>query len=263
MFKILSTIIFTAVLCSCNATREIAYFQDLTDKSNIQITECNPIRLSSGDKISIIVNCKEPELANMFNLSSYTKRTGDVTGSTIGNQQISDYTIDSNGEIDFPIIGSIKVADLTRQECAEKIKGLLISKELIKNPTVTVEFVNLTISILGEVANPGIYNIKKDHITILDAIGMAGDLTITGKRTNIKVLRTENQMQKSYEIDLCSAREMYNSPAFYLQQNDVVYVEPNNMKMRQSTINGNNIRSSSFWISLASLVASIVMLFTI
>ena len=263
MFKILTTLIFAAVLCSCSSTREIAYFQDLTTEQNIQIAECNPIRLRSGDKISIIVNCKDPELANMFNLPSYTKRTGDINGSAVGNQQLADYTINSDGEIDFPIIGAIKVENLTRQECAEKIKGLLISRELIKNPTVTVEFVNLTISVLGEVANPGIYSIKKDHITILDAIGMAGDLTITGKRTNIKVLRTENQMQKSYEIDLCSAREMYPSPAFHLQQNDVVYIEPNNMKMRQSTINGNNIRSSSFWISLASLVTSIVMLFTI
>jgi polysaccharide export outer membrane protein len=114
---------------------------------------------------------------------------------------------------------------------------------------------------LGEVENPGRYNITKDHLTLLDAISMAGDLKITGKRTDIIVLRNEDNQQKSYKINLCSANELYSSPAFYLKQNDVVYIQPNDMRTRQSTINGNNVRSSSFWISLASLLTSVTMLF--
>jgi polysaccharide export outer membrane protein len=137
----------------------------------------------------------------------------------------------------------------------------LIEQELISNPIVTVEFENLTFSVLGEVENPGRYNITKDHLTLLDAISMAGDLKITGKRTDIIVLRNEDNQQKSYKINLCSANELYSSPAFYLKQNDVVYIQPNDMRTRQSTINGNNVRSSSFWISLASLLTSVTMLF--
>lgn len=263
MSKNILLVLFTLILYSCATVREVRYFQDLKSDSQFSAAQVNPIRLQCGDKISIIVNCREPELANMFNLAGYTKRAGDVNGSIIGNQQMSDYTIDSQGRINFPIIGNIEVGGLTRQECADKVTRLLVEHQLIKEPIVTVEFVNLTISVLGEVATPGSYQIKKDYVTLLDAIGMAGDLTITGRRTNVKVLRTDGQKHTSYEINLCSAQELYSSPAFYLQQNDVVYVEPNNMKIRQSTINGNNVRSSSFWISLASLATSVVMLFII
>ena len=107
---------------------------------------------------------------------------------------------------------------------------------------------------------PGRYNIDKDHLTILDALSQAGDLTIYGKREKVLVLRNENGKQRVYGINLCSADHLYSSPVYYLQQNDVVYVEPNDTKARQSTVNGNNVRSTSFWISLASLLTTISVL---
>ena len=108
--------------------------------------------------------------------------------------------------------------------------------------------------------NPGRYNIDKDNITILDALSQAGDLTVYGKREKVLILRNEDGKQRVYGVNLCSGDHIYSSPAYYLQQNDVVYVEPNDTKARQSTVNGNNVRSTSFWISLASLLTSIAIL---
>ena len=149
---------------------------------------------------------------------------------------------------------------MTREEVAVYIKKELQSHDLIKDPVVTVEFMNLSVNVMGEVNRPGRYNIDKDHLTILDALSQAGDLTIYGKREKVLVLRNENGKQRGYGINLCSADHLYSSPVYYLQQNDVVYVEPNDTKARQSTVNGNNVRSTSFWISLASLLTTISVL---
>ena len=119
---------------------------------------------------------------------------------------------------------------------------------------------NLCISVLGEVASPGRYSIDRDKVTLLDAISMAGDLTIYGKREKVLVLREENGVQRVYGVNLCSAEHLYTSPVYYLRQNDVVYVEPNNVRARQATVNGNNVRSTSFWISLASRLTTIAVL---
>jgi polysaccharide export outer membrane protein len=118
---------------------------------------------------------------------------------------------------------------------------------------------NLQISILGEVSKPGRYNIVQDKITILEALSMAGDMSIYGKRENVRVIRNENGVQKTYTINLCSATEVFDSPVYYLQQNDVVYVEPNSMRTRQSTVNGNNIRSANFWTSMVSVFVTVAI----
>ena len=136
----------------------------------------------------------------------------------------------------------------------------MIKENLVKDPVVTVEFANLCISVLGEVNNPGRFSIDRDKLTVLDALSMAGDLTIYGNRSKVMVLRQEGDVQRVYGLNLTSGNHVYTSPAFYLQQNDVVYVEPNAVKARQSTVNGNNVRSTSFWISLASLLTSIGIL---
>jgi len=126
---------------------------------------------------------------------------------------------------------------------------------------VTVEFMNLTVSVLGEVANPGRYSIDKDYITLLEALSMAGDMTIFGKRDKVLVLREVEGQQRVYGVDLRSAEQLYNSPVYYLQQDDVVYVEPNSMRARQSTVNGNNVLSATFWMSLVSLITTVTVLF--
>lgn len=250
-----------ALWSACSSPRQVVYFQDLRPgETEIAMSTVSEIRLRPEDKVSIIVNSRDPQLTNLFNLPYVSKQLGAVSGSSGSNQGVSGYTVDDQGEIDFPVLGKLYIAGMKRQEVAEFIKNKLIAANLVKDPIVTVEFQNLCISVLGEVNNPGRINIDRDKITILDALSMAGDLTIYGKREKVLVLRQEGDIQRVYGINLTSGQHVYTSPVYYLRQNDVVYVEPNAMKARQSTVNGNNVRSTSFWISLASLLTSIGIL---
>ena len=259
-------LIGTALLSSCRTPEKVVYFQDLKPgESEVRITAPVDIRIRPEDKISIIVNSRDPQLTDLFNLPYVTRQLGQASNygrsySGTNSQGISGYTVDMNGDIDFPVLGKIHVAGLKREEIAAHIKNELITKNLVKDPVVTVEFMNLCISVLGEVNAPGRVSIDRDRVTVLDALSMAGDLTIYGNREKVLVLRQEDGVQRVYGLNLTSAEHVYTSPAYYLQQNDVVYVEPNNVKARQSTVNGNNVRSTSFWISLASLLTSIGIL---
>lgn len=253
-------------IMSCSTPSHITYFQDLRPgESEQQVVTATEIKVRPGDKLSIIVNSRDPQLTQLFNLPYITQQIGRVstsTGSASGtaSQGISGYTVDDEGMIDFPVLGKIKINDKNREEIAAFIKSELIVKNLVKDPVVTVEYMNLCISVLGEVVSPGRYSIDRDKVTLLDAISMAGDLTIYGKREKVLVLREENGVQRVYGVNLCSAEHLYTSPVYYLRQNDVVYVEPNNVRARQATVNGNNVRSTSFWISLASLLTSVAVL---
>ncbi|MDR1743517.1 MAG: polysaccharide biosynthesis/export family protein [Dysgonamonadaceae bacterium] len=249
---------FLFILNSCSPVKNIAYLQDLQYGETEDLSKTSEITVKPGDKISIVVNSKDPLLADLFNLPIISHRVGYSQLSSLNqSQQISCYTVDQEGKIDFPVLGKVDVAGKNREAISALIKGELIGRNLVNDPVVTVEFANLYISVLGEVNKPGRYNIDQDNITLFDAIGMAGDLTIFGKRTDVVVMRESDGKRTSYKVDLTSSRDLYASPAYYLQQKDVVYVEPNDTRARQSTVNGNNVRSTSFWISLASLLTSV------
>ena len=237
---------------SCGTPKDVAYFQDLNNNPDTVITLQNRvITVKPTDKIYIGVKSKDPQISQLFSL----------TGSTSSSSNVKDaiyYTVDSKGNIDFPVLGTIHVAGLTREQIAEKIKKSLLEASLVKDPTVTVGLGNLYYSVMGEVANPGRFSMDEEKVTILDAISNAGDLTIQGRRQDVMVLRQENGHQKVYKIDLCSGKDIFNSPAYYLQQNDVVYVTPNDTKKRSSTLNGNTVQSTGFWISMASLLMSVL-----
>ena len=250
-------------LGSCGTSEQVVYFQDMRPgETEIPMAAPVEITIRPQDKISIIVNSRDPQLSNLFNLPYVSRQLGTSVQNGISgtSQGVSGYTVDVEGNIDFPVLGKIHVAGLKREEIAAAVKNELVSKNLVKDPIVTVEFMNLCIAVLGEVNNPGRFNIDRDRITVLDAISQAGDLTIYGNRRKVMVMRQEGDVQRVYGIDLTSGQHVYTSPAYYLQQNDVVYVEPNKVKARQSTVNGNNVRSTSFWISLASLLTSIGIL---
>lgn len=262
---------FVAVMamsfCSCNSSKDVLYFQDLKAGDSVAMAAIPvPVTVRPDDKISIVVNSRDPQLMALFNLPRVNKQmstVGQASSTNVSNgQDVMGYTVDSRGEIEFPVLGKIKVEGKTREEIGTYIKNELIAKNLVKDPIVTVEFMNLCVSVLGEVNSPGRYGIDRDKTTIIDALSMAGDLTINGNRNNVTVLRQDGDVQRVYAIDLTSGRDIYSSPAYYLQQNDVIYVEPNEMRARQSTVNGNTIRSASFWISITSLVMSIVVLAT-
>lgn len=266
--SLLSSLVITSVLllAGCTSQKEVAYLQDLQDAQMQQVIRASDIALRPGDKISILVNSKDKVLSDMFNLPVAQYRVGSAASgsgspSSAAQGQVSVYTLDTDGEIVFPFLGRVGVAGMKRSEVAELIRSTLVRRNLVRDPVVTVEFANLYVSVLGEVKNPGRYAIENDRLTLLDAIGMAGDLTIMGKRKNITVLREgENGSQTPYRVDLTSAKSLYSSPVYYLQQKDVVYVEPNTTRARQSTVNGNNVVSTSFWVSVASLLTSICVL---
>ena len=240
---------------SCGTPKDVAYFQDLNNNPDTVITLQNKvITVKPTDKIYIGVKSKDPMITQLFNL---TGGTGNTSSTDIAKSAFY-YTVDSKGNIDFPVLGTIHVAGLTREQIAEKVKKSLLEASLVKDPIVTVGFSNLYYSVMGEVAHPGRFSMDEEKVTILDAISNAGDLTITGTRNDVMVLRQENGHQKVYKIDLCSGKDVFNSPAYYLQQNDVVYVTPNDTKKRSSTLNGNTVQSTGFWISIASLLVTVL-----
>lgn len=248
------------LLGACSASHRIAYMQDVGSDVRREAAIAT-VTARSGDKVSIVVNSKNPELAEMFNLPVMTHRVGQPMNSAYNyNQQVSSYTVDFNGNIDFPILGEVHVGGLKREKIASYVKNELIRKNLVKDAVVIVEFLNMGVSVMGEVNRPGRFNIDRDHLTLLDALSMAGDLTIYGRRENVLVVRQENGGESYYRVNLCDARSLHASPVYYLQQNDMVYVEPNSMRSRQSTVNGNNLRSASFWMSLASLLTTLGVL---
>ena len=252
-----------ALLATACSAPKIAYLEDINSGQTVQIANVKNIRILPDDKISILVNSRDPLLSNLFNLPYVTRQLGAIDNRSSYSQGLSGYTVDTEGNIDFPVLGKVHVAGLTRSEIAAKIKGELEGQNLVKDPVVTVEFLNLTVSVLGEVQLPGRFSIDKDRVTILDAISMAGDLTIQGKRENVLVQRDTDGKTTLYRVDLTKGSELYASPVFYLQQNDVVYVEPNAMKARQATVNGNNVRSTAFWFSLVSVLTSIATTVTV
>ena len=258
--QLIWSLLSLAILTSCGTAKErIVYFQDLQQYSEGIEVEQQYITLRPDDKISIVVNSKDPKLAALFNLPVANRTIGsDVsTATSNSSSQIASYAIDANGNIDFPVLGTLHIAGMTREHVRTFIKELLVTNNLVKDAIVTVEYVNLQISVLGEVNAPGKYPINRDNLTILDALSMAGDLTINGLRNKVYVLRNEDGKQKSYKVDLLSVKELYSSPVYFIRQNDVIYVEPNAMRARQSTVNGNATRSVSFWTSIVSFLASI------
>lgn len=254
--KFLATMLIVLLFASCSSIKDVRYFQDAENGKTSSISNTLLIKVRPEDKLSIVVNSKDPELAALVNLPIQSSRIG-ANGLVSGSSQsVSVYTVDPNGDIDFPVIGKIKVAGKTRSEIAEIVKNELVNSSIIKDPIVTVEFSDMYISMLGEVNKPGRYIINQDKVTILDAMGMAGDLTIYGRRDSVQVLRKVDEGQIAYVVNLTNFDTLLQSPAYYLQQNDVVYVQPNDTRARQSTLNGNNVRSTSFWISLGSFVVT-------
>ncbi|HNX21988.1 MAG TPA: polysaccharide biosynthesis/export family protein [Bacteroidales bacterium] len=263
MFHFLKKLFFVVsaglLLFSCNTSKQILYLQDAQLQTPKKVMAGSNITIQAKDMVSIIVSSKDQELAALFNLTRYQSMVGPA-GSTTQRGEISGYTVDLEGFIDFPVVGKLKVLDLTRHQLATLIKDTLIKSNLIKDPVVTVDFMNLYISVMGEVKNPGRYKIERDQITLLDAISMAGDLTIFGKRDGITVIRETNGERIIYKVDIRTA-DLFDSPVYYLKQNDIIYVEPNKIRAGQSTINENNLKSVSLWISVASLISTISLIF--
>ncbi|MDD7107614.1 MAG: polysaccharide biosynthesis/export family protein [Prevotellaceae bacterium] len=260
-----------ALVCSCSTPKDISYFQDAKALNNMALQMEQQFRLRPEDKINIIINSSNPLLEQQFTLTASSKSNSilgadvtpvNVAGNTSGSAQLIAYTVDEQGTIDFPILGKLRVAGMTRHEVSAYIKDRLIARELVTDPIVTVEYVNLSVNVLGEVNTPGNIPITKDHFTLLDALAKAGDLTIDGNRRTVLVNRKNDGVNKVYQVDLTNMQQTLLSPAYYLEQNDLVYVQPNDKRKRESTVNGNTLHTPYLWMSLTSMLVSIAALLT-
>ncbi len=251
--------VLAMAVTSCNTYKKINYLQDVVPDREERIAINKGILIQPKDMISIVVSSRNPELAMMFNLPVISYQAGSEVVANGGSQRLLGYVVDNDGNIDFPVLGLVHAAGLTRWELAKEIKSRIIDGNYIKDPVVTVEFMNFKISVMGEVTSPGTYNIEGDKITLLQALSLARDLTIFGRRDNVSVIREQGDERIIYQVDLRSA-SLFESPAYYLQQNDIVYVEPNKVRAGQSTINENNIKSVSLWVSIGSFLTSLAVL---
>ena len=247
-------ICMVVLLAACSAPKEVLYLQDISLIKEEAIDKSYEVIIHKDDLLAIVVNSKDPELALPFNMPLVSYQIG---GQNVSQQRLVGYLVNQDGNIDFPILGEIHVEGLTRMQVTELIKKRLIEEELIKDPIVTVQFLNFKVSVIGEVGRPGTFDISGDRITLLEALSMAGDLTIYGRRDRVAVIREKDGKRSILYHDLRSS-DIFQSPCYYLQQNDIVYVEPNNAKTGQSRINSNN--SVGVWLSGVSVLASITSL---
>ena len=259
LHKMTAGMLSVVMLASCANVKDIAYFQDKAIDHPEEIDKHGGIVIQPKDMISIVVSSRNPELSTMFNLPVVSYQAGSEVVDAGYQQRLMGYVVDNDGYIDFPVLGKISVAGMTRWELSEKIKDILLDKGYLNDAVVTVEFMNFKVSVLGEVNHPGTYTIEGDKVTVLQALSLAGDLTIFGKRNNVTVIREMDGERIFYNVDLCSV-DMFKSPAYNLLQNDIVYVEPSEIKARQSTLDDKGLRMTTIMISSGSLLVSVATL---
>ena len=238
-----------ALLSSCVSRKQLAYFRPITAESAEEINknmDAQPEqRVKISDALVIIVSALDPEAVIPYNLPSvaYATPTSTVVPTAPSFQY---YTVDGNGEINFPVLGKLRVVDMTQSEVIAMLEEKLSSQ--IVNPIVTMRFLNSRVTVLGEVKHPGTYILNNGRITILEALGMAGDMTQYARRDNVLITRENNGKLEFARLDL-SGDEIFTSPYFYLQQNDVVVVEPNQARATSN-------QSLSLWLSMVGTLSS-------
>ncbi|MCI0920623.1 polysaccharide biosynthesis/export family protein [Sphingobacterium rhinopitheci] len=252
MKKIFYFLFLLTIFSSCASKKDIIYFQP--DAASLEESYAiNAPKLQPGDILAISVTADDVKATLPFNqVSSYQGVGGGVQSTS---PFIPTYVIGTKGTIDFPLLGEVALAGKTRAQAVEYLKNE-VSKYIV-NPGVSIEIRNFRITVLGEVKTPGTYPITNDRITILEALGIAGDLTINGIRKNILVIREQNGIKKEYRVDL-TQRSALNSPVYYLAQNDVIYVEPNGAKIQSSKYTQN----TTVFVSIAGVIISVISVLT-
>ncbi|MFL0352517.1 polysaccharide biosynthesis/export family protein [Xanthomarina sp. GH4-25] len=251
----LKIIIVTIIISfsSCTSSKEIIYFQDepLSSLNSLEIN--TEIVYKPNDLLTINVSALDPDTVRPFNLPVITNST--TTLNVQGNIKMQTYIVDKEGNIDFPVLGPIKVGGLTRAQLTLYLKERI--SDYVKDPIINIRLTNFTVTVLGEVNGPGTYTIEDEKISLLEAIGLAGDLTIHGKRENVFLIREQDGVKRFTKFDLTSIN-VVNSPNFYLEQNDVIYVEPNPAKIRSASYNQNYVIIISAVGTLATIAAILV-----
>jgi polysaccharide biosynthesis/export protein len=232
MLRTLNYFLITALTIvvgvSCTSTKNVVYFHNVQDTTYLQTGPEVQVPIRENDILGITISSANAEASAIFNQTNNTSnRATTVTGSST---EPGGYLVGADGTIQLPVLGGIKAAGITKQELKDNITNMLLSKKLLIDPLVEIRFLNFEVTVLGEVAKPTVITVPNERISLLKAIGLAGDLTIYGKRENVLLIREENGKKKTRHINLNSSN-FFNSPYYYLQPNDVVYVEPNKAKV--------------------------------
>jgi len=243
----ISFLILLVLFSSCANKKDLIYFQPDTTALNTSY-ELNASKLQAGDILTISVTANDIRATEPFNQINAYSATGTIQNT---NPFLPTYTIDNNGYIDFPKLGKVKLVGMTRTQAIDFLRQEI--SRFIVEPGVNINIRNFRITVLGEVRNPGTYTIDNDRITLLEALGLAGDLTINGVRNNVLVIREQNGMKEEFRVNL-TKREALNSPVYYLAQNDIIYVEPNGARVQSSKYTQNN----SLFISIAGIIITII-----
>lgn len=250
---VLAIFIATVLLCtSCASKKDLVYFQQDSVELNT-LYELYAPKLQPGDILAISVTADDVRATLPFNqVSPYQGSTGTIQTT---NPFIPTYAIDANGEIDFPKVGKIKLSGKTRTQAMDMLRSAV--GKYIVDPGISMVIRNFRVTVLGEVKTPGTFTIENDRLTILEALGMAGDMTMYGERKNVLVIREQDGTKEEFRLDL-TERATMNSPAYYLTQNDVVYVEPNGARVQSSKYSQN----TSIFISVASVIITVISVLT-
>ncbi|WP_287720552.1 MULTISPECIES: polysaccharide biosynthesis/export family protein [Barnesiella] len=253
--KILLAVILVG-LVSCVPSKKMVYLQgaDGLEQSPQTIVQDYELKIVPDDQLLITVSSKNGELLEIFSNSQVLGSTGAST--TI--QETVGLRVDKDGKIEVPILGEMQAGGLSRRELADAVENKLIEGEYVKDPVVNVQIKGFKVSVMGEVNSPGVQTISGDRITLLEALTMAGDLTPSGKRDNILVIREDGDQRKTYTVDLTSGEKVLESPCYYLKQNDVIYVQPNKSIGVKGSSTLSFISAGSSIISLVASVLSIV-----
>ncbi len=251
LFRLAFLILIT--LSSCASRKEYIYFQDEPAKEATSLKNITHITYQPNDLLTIDVAALDPDVVKPFNLPavSYSESALNVQGTLT----MRTYLVDTNGNIEFPTLGTIKIGGLTREQATAMMKEKLT--EYVKDPIVNIRLVNFTITVIGDVNRPGTYTIQDERVSIPEALGLAGDLTNTGMRNNVFLIREINGEKRFAKLDLTSIN-IVGSPMYYLAQNDVIYVEPNNAKIKSSTYNPNTAVIISAVSTLATIAAILI-----
>ncbi|MNF46885.1 Polysaccharide biosynthesis/export protein [compost metagenome] len=253
LLKKIIPFLFVILLFSCASRKDIVYYQNIDGAKFNGNANSYEVKIQPDDLLLIIVSAEDPEIAVPFNLMSVSVEST-VRPYTVSGQQTNQmYLVDANGMIDFPVLGSMKVGGLTRTEVLQMLKSKIAV--YIKEPIINLRITNFKVSVQGEVGVPGTYNVTSERITLVEALSMARDLTIYGVRNNILVIREVDGVKSYNRVDITQSN-FIDSPFYYLAQNDVVYVEPNQNKINGAAVGPN----TSVLISITSLLITLVTL---
>jgi len=258
MKNFITIILAISLLGSCATKKDVDYFQGMDSSNNLIGLESYSPTFHIDDRLIIVVNALDPEAARPFNLTNVATSTTQDRLAATGRETLQSYIVDPDGNVDFPVLGKIKLAGLNRQQANDLIEEKL--QDYIKDPIVNIRTVNYKITVLGEVTRPGTYTTVNERITILEALSLAGDLTIYGQRENVLVIQ-DYDGKKTYTRVNLKSEELFTSPVYYLSQNDIVYVEPNKTQARQSSIGASTcvlLSSLGLLISMTALIVTIL-----